>query len=171
MIDGHQHSEDPQINDSLCSETDVDLYLDGELPASREADLFRHLSICSWCRDCLNSVLSLRRINGEEYIVVPPWADDALLVRVDKRRREGRRTAQLHTNQSFWSTRTTVTIRSVIVVAGVVLVSAAYLTNQLASSSAYVTVEQEHVRFIDPMPPLRSEVYVFYPGLTIEADR
>ncbi|NNE47634.1 MAG: hypothetical protein HKN37_13350 [Rhodothermales bacterium] len=171
MSDGHQHNEAPSIDDSPCSESDVDLYLDGELPASREADLFRHLSTCSSCRDCLNSVLSLRRIHGEEYISVPPWADDALLARVDKRRRAGRRTAQLHTNQSIWSARTTVTIRSVLVVAGAVLVSAAYLTKQFASASGHVFVEQEHVRFIDPIPPLRSEVYVFYPGLTIEADR
>ncbi len=154
---------------SLYNEN-LDLYLDGELPHSQESTLFRHLSQCAGCRDYLNGVLAFRRISREEFLEVPPRADDGLLARIEEIRQTEQKTARLHAHDSLWAARATVSVRSLVLAFGAVLVSAVLLSGLGKPSPGYVLVEQEHFRF-DRTPSIVSEVYVFYPGLTVEAER
>lgn len=153
-----------------CEDESVDLYLDGEFPLEREAQLFRHLASCSACRTHLNGVLAFRRVSREEYIEIPPWADDELLVRIDARRRARERTSQLHTSQSLWSASTTVTVRSLVLVVAAVVLSAVLFVERIPSTGRII-VEQERVQFGNADTAPGSEIYVIYPGLTIEAER
>ena len=153
-----------------CWNEDLDLYLDGELGSSREADLFRHLSGCVSCREHLNGVLAFRRILRDEYVDVPPWADDRLLTRIEEHRNKLQRTARLHARDSLWAVQTTVSVRSLVLAAGIFLVSLALLVGLTDGGSGYVYFEQESVQFDRPVPR-PSEVYVFYPGLIVEAER
>ncbi len=155
---------------SDCENETLDLYLDGELPWTREADLFRHLSTCVTCREHLNGVLAFRRITRDEFVDVPPWADDRLLSRIEEHRRGVERTARLHARDSLWTARTTVSVRSLVLALGVFLLSLAVMTELTDNGRGYVYFEQEYVRF-DAGIPGPSEVYVFYPGLTVEAER
>ena len=171
MTEPHRHTiRIPREEDTLHNE-DLDLYLDGSLPLVREAALFRHLSDCVECRDYLNGVLAFRRVNRDEFVDVPPWADDHLLTRIEEQRKTSERTARLHTRDPLWSARTTVSVRSVVVAAGVVLLSALLLHGAPDTGRGYIVIEQEAVRFDTRRPQPGSEIYVFYPGLTIEADR
>jgi predicted anti-sigma-YlaC factor YlaD len=149
---------------------DLDLYLDGELLLIHESTLFRHLSQCAECRDYLNGVLAFRRISREEFLEVPLRADDRLLARIEGIRQTEQKTARLHTHDSLWSARATVSVRSLVLAFGAVLVSAVILSGLGESSPGYVLTEQERVHF-DQTPSIVSEVYVFYPGLTVEAER
>jgi anti-sigma factor RsiW len=155
---------------SACWNEDLDLYLDGELPSFREADLFRHLSVCVECREHLNGVLAFRRVLRDEFVDVPPWADDRLLARIEEQRRVSERTSRLHARDSLWTARATVSVRSLVLAFGIFVVSLAVLASLKDGARGYVYFEQESVRF-DEASRLGSEVYVFYPGLTIEAER
>jgi hypothetical protein len=77
----------------------------------------------------------------------------------------------MHRRAPAWKASTTVSVRSLLVGLGLALLSVAVLSDLMARSDGYVVVEQERVRFDVQIPTTPSEIYVFYPGLTIEAER
>lgn len=166
-----RHTEPFSRGAAQCDVPDVDLYLDGELPSNREADLFRHLSSCGSCRAYLNGVLDFRRASRDEFVNVPPWADDVLMARVEAQRRSTARTARLHTRDPFWSASTTVSVRTAVLLLCAILVSTFLFAGSHKGDAGYVYFEQEYVRFDNLWQQAGSEIYVFYPGLTIEAER
>ncbi len=170
MSSPRYHSTPGCQSSSDCSD-DLDLFLDGELPPERESKVFLHLARCEACRRYLNSVLSLRRIMREESIEIPPWADDHLLARIDRQRKAGERSARLHESGPLWSTGATVSVRVAMVVMFLAVLSALLLTRPRGDDAVYVLVEQERVLFDERSNVDGTEVYVFYPGLTIEAER
>lgn len=170
MSNSQRHNDHDIESTGSLHNQELDLYLDGELPLSRESSLFRHLSDCSECRDYLNGALAFRRISREEFLEVPPWADDRLLARIENIRQMEEQTARLHARDSLWSARATISVRSLVLVFGAVLLSAVLLSGLGEESPGYVVIEQERVRF-DQTRSIVSEVYVFYPGLTVEAER
>ncbi|MDX1438633.1 MAG: zf-HC2 domain-containing protein [Rubricoccaceae bacterium] len=77
-----------------CSETHAEnllnLYVDGELASSEEADLFAHLSTCAACRTQFNTLFAFRLAARQENLDVPPAADEAFFARIDQLRRVSR---------------------------------------------------------------------------------
>lgn len=160
----------------ICTDYEerLNAYVDGELAFEEQPELFAHLAFCSRCRRFLDGVLSLRRTASDEPLAVPPLVDEAFLQRladhreavVSARRRAGRRER----------------VRQAAPKAGrlvlVSLLAGIGLTALLQGSAGDVEApgdvvgEEELVNFRPP--PQRNTdsgaIYVFYPGLTIEAE-
>ena len=69
------------------AETLLNLYVDGELPSSRQAMLFAHLAACPGCRSQFNALLAFRLAVRQEVLTVPPAVDEAFFARIDRLRR------------------------------------------------------------------------------------
>ena len=146
-------------------------YVDGELSGDGQAGLFRHLAECADCRATLESVLAFRRFSRSEPMHVPPTCDAALMARLDvlKRRDEER-----VDSGSLWDRTMHVGMgRAAAAVIGVFLLGAglARPTNEIPLAPN-ISVGQESVEFRPAGTYWRVEpVYVFYPGVTVEAEK
>jgi anti-sigma factor RsiW len=169
-------TNDVHIEFDVCPsmETSLNLFLDGELPSNEQRELYLHLAQCEECRRFLDSMLIFRKIAREENLAVPPQVDEAFFERlaahkeaVDESthradRRERRR-------EKFPRVGRLITIGCVVaLVAGTVLATSVDWT----SAHAVVSGEEELVNFpiLEPQVREQGAVYVFYPGLTIEAE-
>ncbi len=152
----------------------LNLYLDGELSVEMQPFLFAHLSVCASCRRRFDAVLRFRRMSRQEYLVVPPSVDDAFFERLARHKTVSLRVDRASDRRPLWNLRTPVSLRSAVIVAlalfliGVMLPGSTTPDDQ---TGAAVRGEEERVEFVDlEVAPSRFEaVYVFYPGLTIEA--
>ncbi len=153
----------------------VNRYVDGELPVAEQAALFAHLSTCASCRSLMESVLQFRRMSRLERIAVPPAAGGAFLQRLaaHKARRP------LDDRPVRRASRRPQRAAGVAAV-GVLLLAGLWLANQSAPPLAplLVTSETERVEMAPQhpaasadSPPARKALYVFYPGLLVEAER
>lgn len=149
-------------------------YADGELALDAQAELFAHLAVCDACRRYLEGLIAFRRMVGDEPLAVPPAVDEAFLQRLAAHRGK---VASMKTRVERRER-----MRSVIPVAGraavvtlvLGMVVGNIISNEIADSPlpGRVVAEEELVNF----PASRdaradySAVYVFYPGLTVEAD-
>lgn len=61
-------------------------YVDGEIHAADEPELFAHLSGCTACRETFSTFLAFRLAVRAEPLAVPPTADAALFARLDRLR-------------------------------------------------------------------------------------
>ena len=154
-----------------CRNQDLDLFLDGELPGLREARLFQHLHECAACREYLSGALEFRRTSRDESFGVPLWADDKLIARVEAHSRLVQKKTRLHTRDPVWSASTTVSVRTLLLLCGFIIATTYWSTRPADPETAQVYVEQEQVTQKEWWHQAATEVYVFYPGLTIEADR
>ncbi len=153
----------------------LNLYLDGELSAEMQPLLFAHLSACDTCRRRFDAVLRFRQMSRQEYLVVPPSVDDAFFEKLAQHRTMSLRVDRAADRRPLWNLRAPVTLRSALLVAIVLFFIGVMLpgsTTPENASSGKVMGEEERVEFADlELTPRRLEaVYVFYPGLTIEAN-
>ncbi len=157
------------------NQEELNLYLDGELPFSRQQALFLHMTSCAECRSVMEAVLTFRRMSRQEYINLPPAADDRFFKRLAEIKTAGDQRDRTSERAPLWHARRSISVR-----AGVSAIAAVFLIGFLlpvVSPGAGPTVhfEAERVNLTDPVawaPPeiKESYVHVFYPGLTIEAD-
>ena len=142
--------------------------MDGELPFSRQPALFSHLADCADCRYTLNAVLAFRRMSRQEVLEVPPAADDAFFKRLDAVKRRGapdRGSAR----RTLWQVRTPVSLGVAAIAALTLFLAGLFMPVQSTRAGAEVVV-QGTVERVDLSRQVRSEaVYVFYPGLVVEA--
>jgi anti-sigma factor RsiW len=161
---------------SICPpmEASINLFLDGELAFEDQADVYRHLADCEDCRRYVDSLLVVRRIIREENLSVPPQVDEAFFERlaahksavteaVERSNRRFRRREQL----PKISRALTLGAIAALIVGGVITTS-----GESPAPGGEVVGEEELVNFPRYAPLLRDQgaVYVFYPGLTIEAE-
>ena len=161
----------------------LNLYVDGELPVEEQPALFAHLSACASCRCQLESVLQFRRLVQAERVAVPPAADEAFMQRLTahkKQRPEKPSDAPIRARRR----------RPLAAMAAVAAVLALFMMGVLARPQTALDSTQEGrsrasstaiegsasspaKRSPDaPRPAVRLQaIYVFYPGLTVEAER
>lgn len=156
----------------------LNLYVDGELPFDQQPVLFAHLAHCRSCRRTLDAVIKFRRMSRQEHLSVPPAVDEAFMNRLAHVRDAAHRIDREADRRPLWQARTRVSLRGVVVASVVVFCLGLLLPTPLSSpATAAVQVEfgDERVEFADPLldPAVvpASAVYVFYPGLTIEATK
>lgn len=151
----------------------LNAYVDGELSDAAQKALFLHLAHCDSCRHTLDSVLNFRRMSRQEYLAVPPSVDEAVMQRLARHRDQQARVNRSDDRRPLWSIRLPMTLRvALLLAAGLFLVG---LLSPISPAPEPLRIpvagEEELIRFSDvDLPPSRFEaVYVFYPGLTIEA--
>jgi predicted anti-sigma-YlaC factor YlaD len=168
------HSHDIPTSTCEAFEEAVNHFLDGELPFEEQGPLYRHLADCEPCRRYLDSLLVFRRIIREENLAVPPHVDEMFLERLaahkeavadaqdSKERRDRRRELLPVVGRAL-------TLATVV---GFIVGTVVMRNNDATTPSAVVVGEEELMNFPTAERPAReaSAVYVFYPGLTIEAE-
>lgn len=150
----------------------VNLFVDGELPGDRQPEFFAHLAVCASCRHSIDSILKFRRIGRQEYISVPPAVDDAFFKRLAQHKSNGRRVNRYVDRDPVWRMHTRLSLRSVVMVSLVVFIAGLLIqvkssTTEIPSS---ITGEVERIEFIENAQQTEA-VYVFYPGLIVEASK
>lgn len=145
-------------------------YVDGELPMEAQPRLFAHLATCAPCRRTLEAVLAFRRMSRQEPLAVPPAADDAVFRRLDHVKQRTERAGRNAQQRSLWTAPTPLSLGAAAMVAAVLFVVGLLLPMQLEEppSAPLVSAGMERVEF-DSTPA--EAVYVFYPGLTVEATK
>ncbi|NBC16535.1 MAG: hypothetical protein GVY18_04365 [Bacteroidetes bacterium] len=163
----------PMGASSICTaswEAALNEYVDGELPMEAQPRLFAHLATCAPCRRTLEAVLAFRRMSRQEPLAVPPAADDAVFRRLDQVKQRAERVDRNARQRSLWTAPTPLSLGAAAMVAVVLFVVGLLVPMQLdeADSTALVSAGMERVEF-EPAPA--EAVYVFYPGLTVEATK
>lgn len=176
------HSIDPIQPDcgQPAMEETLNLYADGELPFNRQAELFAHLASCDACRRTLDGILSFRRLSRQENLVVPPALDDAFFKRLATHKAHTR-VDRAAARRPLWQLRWAVSLRAGVVAAVVVFTLGLLMPVNVQEPYAeqppmQLVVGEEELVELPPAlaaePKTRNEtLYVFYPGLTIEADK
>ena len=155
-------------------EEDLNLYLDGELPIERQGPLFEHLASCSACRARMDSVMEFRRLSRQEYITVSPAVDDAFLERLARLKKSNERFDRREDRRPLWNARQSVSVGTAVLAIVAVFVIGLMLPMSGDPGAAQPTVQfvEERVEFEEAPSEVReSPIYVFVPGLTVEADR
>ena len=168
------HTE-PQA--TSCSPRQVEAlsqYLDGELVFDQQPALFAHLAACERCRRTLAATMDFRRMSRQEVVSVPAAVDDAFFQRLDQLKHRTDRVTRMADRRPLWNSRTPISLRTASAVALVLFLAGFFFPQQMAKTTdgpPPVEGVGERVEFA-PLAPYRSEaVYVFYPGLTVEAQR
>jgi len=151
----------------------LNLFLDGELPNEDQPLLFAHLATCDRCRRLMGAMMEFRRMSRQEATPVPPAFDEAFLHRLNQIQNRSRRVDRYMDRRPLWQVRASVSLR-VATMAAVFLFVAGLLFPQdigepLTRSS--VVGQEEQVEFFETIRFPREAVYVFYPGLTVEAPK
>jgi anti-sigma factor RsiW len=170
----HQATTSPE-ECAPSHEERVQLYLDGEMPFSEQPALFAHLAVCDACRRTMDGVLTFRRMSRQEFLHVPPAADDVFFERLAQLKQRSDRVDRAAERRPLWHARRAVSLRSAVLTAIVVFMVGVFLPANTPEESAavFVEIEEELVEFPAFQFPFRepTAVYVFYPGLTIEAPK
>lgn len=168
------HDLDPLPMACERFEDQLNEYADGELAFDVQAELFRHLAGCERCRRYLESVVAVRRIVADEPLQLPPAYDEAFLHRLASHREAVSRAKQRTERRDRLHAAIPTAGRAAVLTLVLGLVVGNILKNEphQTAISRDVVAEEELVNF----PTVRNvtthfaPVYVFYPGLTVEAD-
>jgi len=154
------------------SEEDLNLFLDGELPIERQGALYEHLAVDGQSRSFMDHVMLFRRMSRQEYIEVPPAADDAFFKRLDALKRSGERVDRFEEREPLWNARRPVRLRTAVAAVVAIFMIGWFLPLlEEGEETAFLAQEEERVAFdIQQTRVMQSYIYVFEPGLTIEAD-
>lgn len=168
--DAHRPDGAPHCGGALREA--LHLYVDGELPTGEQPALFAHLSACAACRGLMESILQFRRMSRLETTTVPPAADDAFFQRLaahKERRPAAAPAAPRDRIGAHWAAPMAATAVAFL------LLAAVFNAAPASQGSPLVTGEEERVELPEaPLPPAFADgqaIYVFYPGLTVEASR
>ncbi len=149
----------------------VNRYLDGVLPVAEQPELFRHLASCPGCRSMMDSVMAFRRVAREEYIAVPPSADERFFDRLADLKERNDRVDRAGDRESLWRSRRSVSLGTTVIMAFCLFVLGLYLPRSSPVSGPLVVGEQEMVDLEAPVWGLMNTVYVITPGVTVESQR
>lgn len=152
------------------------LYADGELPADQQPRLFAHLAVCEHCRHTFEGVMTFRRIAREENLNVPPGVDDAFFKRLAAHKSVTEPAPRAPERAPTWRRSATRSVRTVasFALGMFILGLIAPLSMSPAEEPALMAVrgEEELVELDKEMMVAEpATVYVFYPGLTVEAPK
>ena len=151
---------------SLCPDEDAELllneYVDGELDAARQPELFAHLADCAECRDQLEALLAFRLAARQEPLAVPASADAALFARLDRTR--ARRPADRRADRAplGGALHRRVSVGAMVAVAALAVAVGTVLAPERAPETPDRVVEA----VLED-----GTLYVIDPGVTAEADR
>ena len=153
-------------------EEDLNLYLDGELPFSKQTALFSQLASDSSLRSQMEAIMLFRRMSRQELISLPPSADDRFFSRLAELKQGNEQFNRAEDRQPLWRANRPVSIRSALAAVTAVFVIGLLLPMSGSNGSTrFIAQEEDHVTFDTPRTRvLQSYIYVFEPGLTIEAD-
>ena len=154
----------------------LNAFIDGELAVNEQPAMFTHLASCEDCRQQLEGVMNFRRISRGENLVVSPALDAALFKRIQKHKVMMRRIDRAEDRRPLWNARASLSIRTTVITAILLFLTGLLMPAQNQSDYArlgYVTGEDELIEFADLElgEGNTSTLYVFFPGLTIEADK
>jgi anti-sigma factor RsiW len=152
----------------------LNLYVDGELAFEEQSDLFARLATDEAARRQLDAVMRFRRMSRLESISVPQAVDDAFFGRLARHRRVSGRFDRAQDRRPLWQARAPISVRLAMVAAMVVFLAGVLLPRNVSRPTLDGAVfgEDEVIQFADlDLFEHRSDavLYVFYPGLTIEA--
>ena len=161
------------IPDLVPFAEDLNLYLDGELPLSKQAALFNHLSQDDELRAQMEAVMLFRRMSRMEFVALPPSADDRFFSRLTELKEVSDKVNRVEDRQPLWRSNRSVSFRSALVaITAVFIIGLSLPISGGGQSTAFLDQEEEQVAFDSPHTRvLQSYIYVFEPGLTIEADQ
>ena len=167
---------DPEFDAVQCSEEReeaLNLYMDGELPFEEQPLLFAHLALCDQCRSVLGMMMEFRRMSRQESFAVPPAVDEAIFERLQEIKTRPNRRDRYWDRRPLWQVRASVSLRAAAL-AAVLLFGAGLMFPQdagLPMAAPAVTVEAEQVQMMSTIRIPQEVLYVFYPGLTVEAPK
>jgi hypothetical protein len=174
LFDMNTSGTGPHARSGCMLEEALNLFVDGELPLDEQRPLFAHLADCTACARTLDGLLKFRRISRQEHLGVPPAVDEAFFQRLDRAKATHQHVDRAADRRPLWNARTPVSLRAAAVVAVLVFFAGLFVPRAEPVLRPLGTVigEEERVEFVDvSAPPSREAVYVFYPGLTVEAQK
>lgn len=151
----------------------LNLYADGELGLASQPALFAHLATCDACRQTFSALLEFRRLSRQEVMPVPAAADDAFFQRLDVLKRRTERVDRVAERRPLWHLRTRISLSLAASVAVLLFTLGVLLPRDTSEALVVPRIEgtEERVEFPPPVPLRHEAVYVFYPGLTVEATK
>ena len=160
-------------------EDSLNRYIDGELEFDRQAALFAHLAVCPSCRRTLESVLAFRRLSRSETLAVAPAVDDAFFKRLARHRESHKHVDRAAERRPLWQSRAPISVRTGVAAAVIVFLLGLLVPSNLDSTVARLqpaVIGMQEIVELQPaatvLPRAQSEtLYVFYPGLTVEATK
>ena len=166
----------PAPHDGSCGpaqEEALNLYADGELGFEAQPALFAHLATCADCRRSLAALLEFRRISRQEMLAVPAAADDAFFQRLDQLKRRDEHVDRQADRRPLWHVRTRISLSLAATVALLLFAAGVLLPRTTGEILVRPQIEgvEERVEFAPPGALRPEAVYVFYPGLTVEATK
>lgn len=159
-------------NEFQRHEEELNLFLDGELSFDRQADLYSHLAEHPESRSFMDSILLFRRMSRQEFIAVPPAADDEFFDRLATLKASKSQIDRVQDREPLWNLRKSISMRTALAtVVAVFMVGLLLPISNTTDATSFLEQEEERVFFDIPQTRvLQSYIYVFVPGLTIEAD-
>ena len=170
---GHHHISPESDNHGFDRmEEELNLFLDGELPMERQGAVYAHLADSIESRSFMDQVMLFRRISRQEYLEVPPSVDEAFFARLDRLKSSGERVDRFLEREPLWRTRRPVSLGTAIAAVVVVFMVGWFLPYaDQGQQTGFIAQEEERVLFdVQQTRVMQSYIYVFEPGLTIEAE-
>lgn len=154
------------------AEEELNLFLDGELPLERQSDLYAHLAETPESRSFMDMVMLFRRMSRQEFIELPPAADERFFERLAEVKASNERFDRVEDRKPLWNTRKPVSVRTAIAAVVVVFTVGLMLPYSADNETIFIAQEEERVYFDMPQTRvMQSYIYVYEPGLTIEAEQ
>ncbi|MDA0683947.1 MAG: hypothetical protein O3A57_05925 [Bacteroidetes bacterium] len=154
------------------NEEDLNLFLDGELPFQKQSDLYAHLAESPSSRSFMDMVMLFRRMSRQECIELPPVADERFFQRLAEVKASNERFDRVEDRKPLWNARRLVSVRTAIAAAVVIFTVGLLVPLSADTGTTFLEQEEERVYFDTPQTRvLQSYIYVYEPGLTIEAEQ
>ncbi len=162
---------------SACAKRSVEAlhrYLDGDLSFVQQPELFEHLASCKACRRTMDSVLAFRRMSRQEYLALPPTADEVFFERLTRLKQLTEKVDRSEDRNPLWNRKRSVSLGSALTLAGFVFLIG--LLVPMPARTQYATtliqLEVERVQF-EPSDSIviESPIYHWVDGITVEAVR
>ena len=159
------------VPDALCDDPEAEIllneYVDGELAADRQPELFSHLAGCAECRTQFDALLAFRLAARQESLAVPPAVDAALFARLDRSRRAARHQPDRAADRAplGGALRRRMPVGAALALACVVLVVGWMTSPSAAPEREGPPVRLTHTVLND------GALYMIDPGVTVEAHR
>jgi anti-sigma factor RsiW len=140
----------------MCTfKEDVNLFVDGELPASRQVQLFKHLAACQECQSFIDMSLRVRELRGKEAVTFPPEIDEAVFARIAAQSMITHRARRIAREQvPFWHRNYAFPLPLAGVAAVIIILVGFVLGVFMPRASAPAVVQPPSVIVIYPMPPV-----------------
>lgn len=175
MLDSLFEDIEPAFS-SVCDKGEqLSVYLDGELALEQQSDLFAHLSTCNACRETMDAVLHFRRLSRQETLQVPASVDEAFFKRLaeQKNKADKLKVERAVDRAPLWKLQKPVSLGAAILATALVFVVGLLVPgqHQTVEAASFVSGEQEFVEFPEMEFMHEKTIYVFYPGLEVEASQ